>query len=178
MHFYSGVDNFYYRVTKGRLQPVLDTLLYLRHETKTWIEITTLLIPDANDSDTEITALSRWVVRELGPEVPIHFTAFHPDYRMTDRPNTPSTTRARARRIALGEGIRYAYVGNVHDLGRQSTWCHGCGEPLIERDWHQLGAWHLDEHARCANCGTACPGVFKARPGRWGRKRLPVRIGA
>lgn len=171
-------DDFYHRVANGRLQPVLDTLLHIRHKTRTWLEITTLLIPDANDSDAELRALCRWIARELGPDVPIHFTAYHPDYRMTDRPNTPPATLARARRIALGEGIRHAYVGNVHDVGRQSTWCHGCGERLIERDWHQLGAWHLDENGRCSSCGTACAGVFEAKPGAWGRKRLPVRIGA
>ncbi|MBL8700043.1 MAG: AmmeMemoRadiSam system radical SAM enzyme [Alphaproteobacteria bacterium] len=170
-------DDFYRRVTKGRLQPVLDTLLYLRRETAVWLEITTLLIPGANDSPDEIEAMCRWIRRDLGAEVPLHFTAFRPDYRMTDRPETPPSTLARARQIALRAGLRHVYVGNVHDIGRQSTWCAGCGELLVERDWHRLGAWHLDAQGRCPHCGTPCAGVFEPRPGDWGRKRLPVRIG-
>lgn len=171
-------EAFYRRVTKGALAPVLETLLYLRRETRLWLEITTLLIPGANDGDDELRAMCRWIRNELGAQVPLHFTAFHPDYRMTETPRTPPETLGRARRIALAEGLRHVYVGNVHDVGRQSTWCAGCGELLIERDWHQLGAWHLDEAARCTHCGTPCAGVFEVRPGSWGRKRLPVRIGA
>jgi pyruvate formate lyase activating enzyme len=171
-------EDFYRRVTKGALAPVLETLLYLRRETNVWVEITTLLIPGANDGDDEIRAMSRWIRNELGSQVPLHFTAFHPDYRMTETPRTPPETLGRARRIALAEGLRHVYVGNVHDVGRQSTWCAGCGELLIERDWHQLGAWHLDERGCCTRCGTRCAGVFEAKPGAWGRKRLPVKIGA
>jgi pyruvate formate lyase activating enzyme len=169
-------DDFYWRITKGRLQPVLDTLVYLRHQTTVWLEITNLVIPGANDSDAEIAAMSAWIVRELGPDVPLHFSAFHPDYRMTDRPNTPPATLARARRIARDHGLRHVYVGNVEDVGRQSTWCHGCGALLIGRDRYQLGAWRLDAEGRCRDCGTACPGHFEREPGSWGRKRLPVRL--
>jgi pyruvate formate lyase activating enzyme len=169
-------EDFYWSITKGHLQPVLDTLVYLKHETSCWFEITNLLIPETNDSDVELTAMCRWIAENLGPDVPIHFSAFHPDYRMRDKPNTPPATLARARQIALAHGLRYAYVGNVHDIGRQSTSCHVCGERLIERDWHLLGAWSLDAAGCCTSCGTRCAGVFEAKPGNWGRKRLPVRI--
>jgi pyruvate formate lyase activating enzyme len=170
-------EDFYVRQTKSHLNPVLETLEYLRHETKTWIEITTLLIPGLNDSPKEVEALSRWVVERLGPDVPLHFTAFHPDYRMRDKPRTPPATLATARRIAMAEGVRYAYVGNVHDVGRQTTYCHQCGTALIARDWHQLVAWHLDGQGRCLSCGTQCAGVFDGPPGTWGQKRLPVKLG-
>jgi pyruvate formate lyase activating enzyme len=170
-------EEFYVRHTKSHLKPVLETLEYLRHETKTWLEITTLLIPGLNDSPGEIEQLSRWVVERLGPDVPLHFTAFHPDYRMRDRPRTPPATLAMARRIAIAEGVRYAYVGNVHDVGRQTTYCHQCGTRLIARDWHQLVAWHLDAKGRCLACGTPCAGVFDGPPGTWGQKRQPVKLG-
>jgi len=170
-------EDFYVRHTRSHLEPVLDTLEYLKHQTKVWLEITTLLIPGENDSAGEIAALSRWVVEQLGPDTPVHFTAFHPDFRMLDKPITPPATVAMARRIAMAEGLRYAYVGNVHDLGRQSTVCHACGERLIERDWHTLGRWRLDAHGACASCGTPVAGVFEAKPGAWGARRLPVRLG-
>jgi pyruvate formate lyase activating enzyme len=155
---------------------VLDTLVHLRRETDVWFEITNLLIPGANDTDAEIGAMCAWIARELGTDVPLHFSAFHPDYRMMDRPRTPHATLARARRIARDAGLRHVYVGNVEDMGRQSTWCHGCGDMLIERDRYQLGAWRLDAEGRCHACGTACPGRFERDPGGWGRKRLPVRL--
>jgi pyruvate formate lyase activating enzyme len=169
-------EKFYWSITKGHLQPVLDTLLHLKHETSVWFEITNLLIPDENDSNMEIEQLSRWVVDNLGPDVPLHFSAFHPDYRMTDKPNTPHATLVRARQIARKNGVRHAYVGNVHDLGRQSTHCHHCGERTIERDWYQLGAYRLDDAGRCRACGTPCPGVFDGPPGEWGRRRLSVKL--
>jgi len=169
-------EDFYFKITKSHLQPVLETLEYLKHETKVWFEITTLLIPGENDSPQEIEKLCRWVIDRLGPDVPLHFTAFHPDYRMLDKPHTPPATLARARRIALEHGVRYAFVGNVHDLGRQSTFCHQCGLCLIERDWYTLGRWALDAQGRCRSCGTPCAGVFEAAPGTWGQKRLPVRL--
>jgi pyruvate formate lyase activating enzyme len=171
-------DDFYHRVCAGRLGPVLETLEYLRHETPVWFEITNLLIPGANDSDSEIDAMTRWVVERLGPEVPMHFTAFHPDWKMLDRPPTPPETLSRARRIAIGNGVRYAYTGNVHDLEGGSTYCHACGAALIERDWYELRSWTLDPLGRCPRCAEPCPGVFEARPGRWGARRLPVRLGA
>jgi pyruvate formate lyase activating enzyme len=171
-------EDFYWSITKGHLQPVLDTLVYLKHETKVWFEITNLMIPGENDSAEEIEAMTRWIVKNLGPDVPVHFTAFHPDYRMLDKPRTPHATLVRARQIAMGNGVRYAYVGNVHDFGRGSTYCHNCGERLIERDWHELGAWKLDNDGCCLACGAQCAGVFDAKPGTWGRKRQMVKIRA
>ena len=170
-------EDFYRAVTKGHLQPVLDTLLYLKHETDIWFEITTLVIPGENDSEREIDAMCAWVVENLGAHVPMHFSAFHPDYRMLDKPRTPSDTLAMARRVALRNGVRYAYTGNVHDLGRQSTYCHVCGTRTIGRDWYELSDWRLDEGGACTVCGTATAGVFDGPPGDWGRRRIPVRLG-
>jgi len=167
---------FYRRTCLGGLDPVLETLLYLRHETGVWLEITTLLIPGLNDSDAEIDAMTRWVAGRLGPDVPVHFTAFHPDFKMRDRPPTPPETLTRARRIALDNGLRYAYTGNVHDPAGQSTRCHECGALLIERDWYRLGAWRLTGDGRCVNCDTPLAGVFDGPPGTWGPRRLPVWI--
>lgn len=169
-------EDFYFKITKSHLQPVLETLEYLKQETKTWFEITTLLIPGENDSAKEIETLSRWVVDRLGSDVPLHFSAFHPDFKMLDKPRTPPATLARARRIALSQGVRYAYVGNVRDVGRHSTFCHQCGTCLIERDWYVLGRWHLDEDGCCRSCGAPCAGVFEPNAGKWGAKRLPVRL--
>jgi pyruvate formate lyase activating enzyme len=171
-------DDFYHRVSGGHLQPVLETLEYLKRETSVWLELTTLLIPGYNDSDAELQAMTAWVVEHLGPDVPMHFTAFHPDWKMLDVPATPPATLNRARGIALGQGIRYAYTGNVHDAKGGSTWCHHCGALLIERDWYELGTWGLDAAGRCAACGTPCAGVFEARPGSWGSRRLPVAMSA
>ena len=169
-------EEFYWTVTKGHLQPVLDTLLYLKHETDIWLEITTLVIPGENDSEREIDAMCAWVVENLGPAVPMHFSAFHPDYRMLDKPRTPADTLAMARRVALRNGVRYAYTGNVHDLGRQSTYCHVCGTRTIGRDWYELSDWRLDEGGACTVCGTRTAGVFDGPPGNWGRKRAPVTL--
>lgn len=167
-------EAFYHRLCKGHLQPVLDTLLYLKQETQVWLELTTLLIPGQNDSEQELQQLTAWVAEHLGPNVPIHFTAFHPDYRMRELPPTPASSLNRARQIALGNGLRYAYTGNVHDPRGGSTYCHQCGQLLIERDWYQLGRWHLDAQGRCRSCATPCAGVFEATPGHWGARRLPV----
>jgi pyruvate formate lyase activating enzyme len=169
-------ERFYKRVCGGALAPVLETLVYLRRETGVWLELTTLLIPGENDSDAELDRMTRWVAEELGPDVPMHFTAFHPDWRMTDRPPTPPATLTRARRIARANGLRYAYTGNVHDSDGGSTWCHACGARLIERDWYLLGDWRLDGDGACNRCGTSCAGVFDGAPGDWGRRRLPVRL--
>jgi pyruvate formate lyase activating enzyme len=168
-------EEFYAKVCGGHLQPVLDTLEYLIHDAQVWVEITTLLVPGLNDSDTEIDELTRWVTARLGPDVPVHFIAFHPDWKLRDRPPTSPATLTRARRIAMANGLRYVYTGNVHDPAGQSTYCHACGAVLVERSWYDLGAWGLDE-GRCAVCGEACAGVFEARPGTWGSRRLPVRM--
>ena len=169
-------EDFYQRQCGGALQPVLDTLVWLAEETEVWVELTTLLIPGHNDSDDEIDRMTRWVVEKLGPEVPMHFTAFHPDFKMLDVPPTPPATLSRARAIAQANGIRFAYTGNVHDQRGGSTYCAGCGELLIGRDWYQLTAWELDGEGRCRRCGARCPGRFDARPGAWGPRRLPVRL--
>ena len=169
-------EEFYVKLTGGHLQPVLDTLTYLKHETDVWFEITTLLIPGHNDSDEELDAMTKWVVKELGPDVPMHFTAFHPDYKMMDVPPTPPQTLTRARDIAMRNGVRYAYTGNVHDKGGESTYCHHCGQLLIGRDWYQLSEWNLDAEGKCRNCGTPCAGVFEEKPGDWGPKRVAVKM--
>ncbi len=169
-------DSFYQRLCSGHLQPVLDTLVYLRHETDVWFEITTLLIPGENDSDDELDAMTRWIATALGPEVPIHFSAFHPDWKMTDLPPTPPATLTRAREIALRNGLRYAYTGNVHDSAGDTTHCHGCGAAVIERDWYELTGYALTDDGRCRRCGTSCAGVFAGPPGTWGRRRRPVRL--
>ena len=169
-------ERFYRDICLGHLQPVLDTLVYLKHETNVWFEITTLLIPGENDSDREIDEMTRWVVEHLGPDVPLHFTAFHPDFRMLDKPHTPPATLTRARTIALNNGVRYAYTGNVHDGDGGSTYCHQCGGRLIERDWYVLGEWNLTADGCCKACGAKCAGVFEARPGNWGPKRQPVQL--
>ncbi len=169
-------DDFYLHLTGSHLQPVLDTLLYLKHDTSVWFELTTLLIPGKNDSSEELNEMTQWVVKELGPDVPMHFTAFHPDYKLMDIPSTPSSTLSRARQIALDNGVRYAYTGNVHDKQGESTYCHQCGEILIGRDWYELSDWNLDEQGHCKNCGTVCEGMFESQPGAWGAKRQPVRL--
>jgi len=167
-------ERFYHEVCAGHLQPVLDTLVYLKHHTNVWFEITTLLIPGENDSDDELDAETKWIVDKLGPDVPLHFTAFHPDFRMLDKPRTPPETLTRARKIALANGIRYAYTGNVRDKAGGSTWCHNCGQRLIERDWYVLGDWHVTADGCCDKCGARVPGVFERHPGTWGARRQPV----
>jgi pyruvate formate lyase activating enzyme len=167
-------DDFYHRICGGHLEPVKETLLYLRKETRVWLELTTLLIPGYNDSDAELESMTAWVVDALGPDVPMHFTAYHPDWKLNDAPPTPPDTLSRARAIARRNGVRHAYTGNVHDPAGGSTWCHHCGALLIERDWYRLGHWGLDVEGCCTACGTVCPGVFEAQPGRWGSRRQPV----
>jgi len=169
-------EDFYRKVTYSHLQPVLDTLRYLKHETDVWFEITTLLIPGLNDSHEEIDKECAWIVENLGTDVPLHFTAFHPDFRMRDIPATPSSTLIRAREQALKHGISHVYTGNVHDAKGQSTYCSSCGIVLIERDWYRLGAYRIKDGA-CAECKHPVAGRFGDRPGSWGPKRLPVVIG-
>jgi pyruvate formate lyase activating enzyme len=149
----------------------------LKRETSVWFEITTLLIPGENDSDEEIDALTKWVHRELGDDVPLHFTAFHPDFKMLDKPPTPPATLTRARAIGLRNGLRYVYTGNVHDESGGTTYCPKCREPLIGRDWYRLTRWSFKNGA-CASCGARVPGVFEGRPGKWGPRRLPVWMSA
>ncbi len=171
-------DEFYIKLTGSTLQPVLDTLKYLRHETDVWFEITTLLIPTKNDSDEELYQLSKWVAKELGDGVPLHFTAFHPDYKLDDLPPTPASTLTRARNIALGEGLKYVYTGNVHDSEGGTTFCPGCGNSLIVRDWHRILVYRVSAEGRCTSCGTAIAGRFGRFDKPFGPRRIPVSIRA
>jgi len=172
-------EAFYEKVTGSRLAPVLDTLAYLRHETSVWFEITTLLIPGANDSDAELRDECRWITRELGVDVPVHFTAFHPDYKMTDLPATPSATLTRARRIAHDEGLQHVYTGNVHDREGGTTYCTGCGEALIVRDWYRIEHYALTHDGKCPVCAAPLAGRFERFDAtrQFGRRRIPVAIG-
>jgi pyruvate formate lyase activating enzyme len=169
-------DDFYFKLTSSHLQPVLDTLVYLRHETRVWLEITTLLIPGHNDSDAELTALCRWIMQELGPDVPLHFSAFHPDHKMSDVPATPPSTLIRARAIGLRHGLHYVYTGNVHNQDGDTTFCPSCHAPLIVRDWYQINRYRLRADGHCPDCGTAVAGRFAAKAGNFGRQRVPIAI--
>jgi pyruvate formate lyase activating enzyme len=169
-------EKFYHDICAAHLAPVLETLQYIRHETTVWLELTTLLIPGLNDGESELDQLTRWVVDHLGPEVPIHFTAFHPDWRMVDRPPTPPAILSRAREIALRNGIRYAYTGNVHDTEGGTTRCHACSAVLIARDWYEILEWGLTDGGCCRTCGAPCAGVFDGPPGRWGSRRERVTL--
>jgi pyruvate formate lyase activating enzyme len=167
-------DDFYHRLCFASLAPVLETLKFLK-TTNVWFEVTTLLIPDENDGDAEIHRAAEWFAENLGPDVPWHFTAFHPDFKMLNKPRTPRKTLDRARQIALSKGLHYVYTGNVHDPEGSSTWCPGCGQLIIERDWYELGEWNLID-GRCEFCGTSIPGQFEHRPGSWGATRRAVRL--
>jgi len=169
-------DRFYRELCAAQLEPVLDTLRYLRRETDVWLEITTLLIPGRNDGDAELDALTQWVAGELGPDVPLHFTAFHPDWKMRDVPRTPMATLTRARRMGLANGLRYVYTGNAHDVEGGTTSCGSCGSALIARDWYTILEWRLGPDGRCPDCHAAVPGVFEPAPGTWGARRAPVRL--
>jgi pyruvate formate lyase activating enzyme len=169
-------ERFYHQITNAHLEPVLETLIYLKRQTSVWFEITTLLIPGENDSEQEIETLTQWVVEKLGPDVPLHFTAFHPDFKMMHTPATSPATLTKARRIALKNGVRYAYTGNVHDEEGGRTTCHHCGTTLIGRDWYVLTEWTLTGDGCCGSCGAPCAGVFDGPPGTWGAKRMPVRL--
>jgi len=169
-------ERFYERRCAGALEPVKDTLKYLVHETNVWTEITTLLIPGENDSDAELDAMTRWIASELRTDAPLHFTAFHPDYRMLETPATAPAILERARSIAIGNGLAHVYVGNVHDPARQATLCPTCGVRLIGRDGYEITEYALDEKGACRSCGTSLAGVFAEKPGHWGSRRMPVAI--
>jgi pyruvate formate lyase activating enzyme len=171
-------DDFYVKLTGAHLQPVLDTLVYLKHETGVWFEITTLLIPGRNDSPGEVRAMCRWIMRELGPHVPLHFTAFHPDFKMMDIAPTPAATLTRSRRIAQEEGLHYVYTGNVHDREGGTTACPKCRAALIVRDWHRILNYRVTEAGTCPQCGTAIAGRFGRfeMSGQFGRRRIPVML--
>ncbi|MGR9013136.1 MAG: AmmeMemoRadiSam system radical SAM enzyme [Gammaproteobacteria bacterium] len=170
-------ERFYHEITGGHLEPVLETLKYIKQETSVWLELTTLIIPGENDSEEELEAMTQWVVENLGPDVPMHFSAFHPDWKMLDKPPTPLSSLLLARKIAIKNGVHYAYVGNVHDKSADSTYCHACNQLLIGRDWYQLSEWNLDTSGCCRFCGARCAGVFNPKPGNWGAKRQAVVMG-
>lgn len=169
-------ERFYHKLCFAHLAPVLETLQWLRHETEIWFEVTTLLIPGENDSAEEVDRLCDWFARELGPDVPLHFSAFHPDFKLRDCPPTPASTLRRARAQAMRHGLRYVYTGNVHDELGGTTMCPGCTAPVITRDWYSLGPYGLDDHGACRACGERIPGRFDGPPGDWGRRRLRVRV--
>jgi pyruvate formate lyase activating enzyme len=175
-------ERFYRELSSASLANVLDTLVHVKHETDCWLEITNLIIPGENDDPRELAEMSRWIARELGPDVPVHFSAFHPDWKMLDTPATPHETLVTARQIAHDAGLNYVYLGNVHDKGRQSTYCPNCATRTIGRDWYELSEWQVtpvgNTGGGCPNCGTRIPGVFDAQPGNWGRKRQPVKLGS
>lgn len=169
-------EEFYHKICHGQLQPVLDTLLYLKHHTSVWFEITTLLIPGENDSDHVLHKMCQWIAENLGSDVPLHFSAFHPDFKMMDKEATPLATLLRARKIALSYGLHHVYCGNVHDSESDSTYCPNCQHLLIERDWYQLGQYNLDESGHCLNCGQLLAGRFAGPKENFGRRRIPIRI--
>jgi len=169
-------EDFYFKQTGAHLGPVLDTLQFLKHETDCWFEITTLLIPGLNDSAAEVEAMTRWIADHLGCDVPLHFTAFHPDYKMTDVPATPRGTLQRSRAIARANGLRYVYTGNVHDTEGGTTFCPGCTKPLIERDWHKILRYELNDEGHCRHCGSIVAGRFGGERPSFGRRRIPVRV--
>jgi pyruvate formate lyase activating enzyme len=171
-------EDFYHHVCGGHLDAVLDTLEYLVHETDVWVEITNLLIPDKNDSDEELDAMTAWVVDRLGPDVPMHFTAFHPDFKMMDTPHTPPATLTRAREIALRNGVRYAYTGNVHDSTGGTTRCANCGTAVIVRDWYVINDYRVTDDGHCPHCAAPLPGRFAGPAGTWGARRQAIRLAA
>ena len=186
VEFYEGMDaanvdlkaftqEFYKKTCMSDLQPVLDTLCYLKHETDVWFEITNLVIPDLNDDDREFNEMVDWILDNLGPDVPLHFTAFHPDYRMMDLPPTPPETLKRARKLALSKGLRFVYTGNIMDKEGSSTYCSSCNQMIIGREWYEISDYHISE-GRCSFCKTVVPGQFNLEVGTWGRKRLPVQL--
>jgi pyruvate formate lyase activating enzyme len=169
-------DEFYFKLTGAHLAPVLDTLRYIKHETKTWLEITTLLIPDKNDSNEELESMTQWIAQELGVDVPLHFSAFHPDYKMTDIPATPVQTLSRARAIALQAGLHYVYTGNVHDTDGGTTYCPACRTPLIVRDWYRIENYHLTPDGHCPHCQAQIAGHFEKFSRQFGNRRIPIAI--
>ncbi len=168
-------EDFYQKFTGGHLQPVLDTIQYAVRETGCWIELTNLVIPGANDDPDSLKRMIDWILTEIGCDVPIHFTAFHPDFQMRDISATPHEILLLAYETAMQSGLNYVYIGNVHDVARQSTYCPKCQKPLIQRDWHQITDYNLDLN-RCRQCDTLIPGRFEMEAGRWGRQRQPVTV--
>jgi AmmeMemoRadiSam system radical SAM enzyme/AmmeMemoRadiSam system protein B/uncharacterized protein (TIGR00296 family) len=168
-------EEFYQKLTLSHLQPVLDTLKWLKTETNVWFEITNLIIPQANDAVDELNHMCQWIYDHLGPDVPLHFTAFHPDFRLRDRPATPAHTLFKAYEIAVKHGLHYVYVGNIADVPRQTTYCPGCRKPLIVRAGYDLHQYAI-QNGKCGYCRTPIAGRYDNQPGTWGPRRQPVRI--
>jgi len=169
-------EDFYKKYTDSSLQPVLETLEYIKKKTATWLEITTLLIPGVNDSEHDLRAMVEWIVKTLGPEVPLHLTAFYPSYKMMDHAPMPPEHLIKARKLALRGGLRYVYTGNIHDPHGQTTYCHQCGRELIQRKGFMISGWNLNERGGCRFCGMSCAGIFEADHGLWGSKRLQIQL--
>ncbi len=171
-------EDFYTKQCFGHLEPVKESLEYLVKETKAWVEITTLLLPGHNDSEAEVAALSEWIAAKLGPDVPLHFSGFHPDFRMTGVPATPRSTLRRARKQAMAAGLRYVYTGNVSDVDGDTTHCPACDAKVIVRDWYEIVSYQLTASGECPSCHAKIAGVFDAEPGSFGRRRVPVFMAA
>lgn len=152
-------ETFYQKITLSHLEPVKETLIRLKELGTVWFEITNLIIPTLNDSTEELKRLSEWVLKNLGDSIPLHFTAFHPDYKLNNLPNTPKDKLIEARNIALRMGIKYVYTGNVWYSEGSTTYCPSCREPLITRSWHDVTMIRL-KNGKCPNCGTAISGVW------------------
>ncbi|MBF0360169.1 MAG: AmmeMemoRadiSam system radical SAM enzyme [Oligoflexia bacterium] len=174
-------SDFYSKVIGAKLESVLDTLKYIREETNVWLEITNLLIPGVNDRESDIHAMCEWIVSNLGEHIPLHFSAFHPDWHMDDVPATPLKLLLRAKEIALLKGLRYVYLGNVRCKNNSTTICHQCSEVLIEREGYVVDKkfWKIKENVEgksvCAKCGEVVAGFFDKLPADWGNKRIPIR---
>ena len=153
-------EDFYAKLTLSHLQPVLDTLKTLRHETNVWIEITNLIIPSLNDSQEETKELCGWMLENLGDDVPLHFTAFHPDFKLRNKPGTPPETLHRARQLARERGLKYVYEGNILS-GGADTMCPGCGRVLISRSWHRVSEVRVQPDGTCQHCGARISGHFE-----------------
>ena len=152
-------ERFYWKNTYSHLNDVLNTLIWLKNETDVWFEITTLLIPYENDSPEEIKKECDWILKKLGENVPLHFTAFHPDFKMRDKDRTPENTLTTARKIAMDMGIKHCYLGNVYNSEGQTTYCPNCNKKLIKRNWHSVILNNL-VNGECRKCGYKIDGVF------------------
>jgi pyruvate formate lyase activating enzyme len=169
-------EDFYHRLTGAHLADVCETILYIAHETNVWLELTTLVIPGENDSDRELDQMTHWIREKVGADVPLHFTAFHPDWKMTNHPATPFATLKRARELARKNGLHHVYMGNVPDRDGQSTYCPQCGICLINREGYSISGWNVTADGRCKNCDSPVAGVFADKPGSWGSRRMPIRM--
>jgi len=166
-------QTFYKKICMANLEPILETLLYLKHETDVWFELTNLIIPQNNDNHKELDEMTKWIAKHLGPDIPLHFTAFHPDYKMMDIPKTEATSLLEAYNIAKQNGLHYVYTGNIYDSKTGSTYCPSCKKCIIERNWYELGNYHITNGC-CKFCNTKIAGKFSDKAGEWGRKRIAV----